>query len=449
MLRIAVNGKAKRWVCDPNPFLSLAGVVLPTIPTSQGYKYLGVTISARERDSTPEELLRRGMNHLTVAPLKPQQRLLFLCVHLLPKLRHRLVLTRSRGGVLRQLDKLVRRGVRQWLRLPHDATNAYIHAEIKDGGLGVPSLRATILFMKRDTLEHLASSADTMILHMVAMSGTFRKECVNCSRPPVRVGSTVVTSRDDARRVTAEQLYASADGYGLAASATVPFVHSWVADGTALMTGGAFIHAVQIMGVTVSTRRRSARGRQHASDKCDACRREETLGHILQVCHRTWGHRIKRHDTVLEKLLHELERRGWSVLRAPVIPLRGGSPQIPDGVADKDGYCWIVDASLVADNADFDDAHMSKCTKYDTLAFRDWCQFNWPSSVTSGAIRFGALVFNRRGMMSSCSAHMCQQIGITQNHLKLMACCVVEWGWRIYRMFSHSTACWSWGLLFT
>ena len=144
-LRIAVNGKAKKWVCDPNPFLSLAGGVLPAIPITQGYKYLGVTISARERDATPEELLRRGLNHLTAAPLKPQQRLFFLRVHLLPKLHHRLVLARSRGGVLRQLDKLVRRGVRQWLRLPHDATNAYLHAEVKDSGLGIPSLRASIL----------------------------------------------------------------------------------------------------------------------------------------------------------------------------------------------------------------------------------------------------------------------------------------------------------------
>ena len=53
-------------------------------------------------------------------------------------------------------------------------------------------------------------------------------------------------------------------------------------------------------------------------------------------------------------------------MRAPVIHVRGGSPQIPDGVAHKDGYYWVIDASVVADNADLDDAHMSKCTKYDT-----------------------------------------------------------------------------------
>ena len=97
-LRISVNGKAKKWVCDPTPFLSLAGGVLPAVPISQGYKYLGVTISARERDSTPEELLTRGLNQLSRAPLKPQQRLFMLRVHLVPKLHHRLVLSRLRGA---------------------------------------------------------------------------------------------------------------------------------------------------------------------------------------------------------------------------------------------------------------------------------------------------------------------------------------------------------------
>ena len=69
------------------------------VPLSQGYKYLGVTISARERDSTPDEILSRGLNHLTVAPLKPQQRLYFLRVNLIQKPHHRLVVARTRGGV--------------------------------------------------------------------------------------------------------------------------------------------------------------------------------------------------------------------------------------------------------------------------------------------------------------------------------------------------------------
>ena len=105
----------------------------------------------------------------------------------------------------------------------------------------------------------------------------------------MRVGSTIVKNIVEARKELTRQLHTSVDGDGLDASAAVPFDHSWVSDGTALMTGASFIDAIQIRGATGSTRKRFARGRQQASDKCNACGRVKTLGYILQVCHRTWG----------------------------------------------------------------------------------------------------------------------------------------------------------------
>ena len=148
-LRIAVNGKAKRWVCELTPFVSLAGGLMPAVTITQAYKYLGVHISAREQDATPEDILTRGLNQLKSAPLKPQKRLYILRAHLLPKLHHKLVLSRTRGGVLNRLDRVVRKSVRAGIGLPHDATNSFIHADIKHGGLGIPALRLTIPFMKR------------------------------------------------------------------------------------------------------------------------------------------------------------------------------------------------------------------------------------------------------------------------------------------------------------
>ena len=56
-LRIAVNGKAKQWICDPKPFLGISGGILPAITITNACKYLGVSISARKRDSKPEDIL--------------------------------------------------------------------------------------------------------------------------------------------------------------------------------------------------------------------------------------------------------------------------------------------------------------------------------------------------------------------------------------------------------
>ena len=189
-LRIAVDGKAKKWVCNPTPLVSLAGRKLPTISISQGYKYLGISVSARESDSSPEELLTRRLNHLTRAPLKPQQRVYILKQHLIPKLYHRPVLSRSNCSVLKRLDKLVRRGLRTWLRLPHDAVNSFFHTEVREGGLGVPSFRLSIPIMKSNRLERLSKSQDEAIMALVQSSACFARE--KCFHPPIKVGNYIV-----------------------------------------------------------------------------------------------------------------------------------------------------------------------------------------------------------------------------------------------------------------
>ena len=173
-LRIAINGKMKQWLCDPVPFIGISGSLLPAISITNAYKYLGIYISARERDSKPEELLTRGLKQLTRAPLKPQQRLFILVNNLLPKMYHRLVLSRIHGGVLRRMDKSIRRNVKPWLKLPHDCVNSYIYTDVKEGGLGVTSLHVTIPCLKYKRMERLTTSSDGFISAMVRNSSTFR-----------------------------------------------------------------------------------------------------------------------------------------------------------------------------------------------------------------------------------------------------------------------------------
>ena len=411
-LRIAVDGKAKKWVCDPTPLVSLAGRKLPTISISQGYKYLGISVSARESDSSPEELLTRGLNHLTRAPLKPQQRVYILTKYLLPKLYHRLVLSRSNCSVLKRLDKLVRRGLRSWLRLPNDAVNSFFHAEIREGGLGVPSFRVSIPLMKSSRLERLSKSNDEAIMALAQSSACFARERVKCFNPPIKIGNFIVTDTNTAKSALAATLHGSVDGRGLSASRTVPSVHSWVTDGTALLTGASYIHAIQIRAGTVATKLRAARGRPDANRRYYTCWRTESIGHVLQVCPRTWGHRIMRHDTVMEKFLQQMEIRGWLVVRAPTIPVKDASPQKPDGVIYKDNICWVIDATIVADNANLTDAYNDKCQKYDTKAIRDWCRSNRPSLDVSCVVLFGALVFNWRGAMAAQSANLGRSLNL-------------------------------------
>ncbi|GBN58774.1 hypothetical protein AVEN_120842-1 [Araneus ventricosus] len=63
---------------------------------------------------------------------------------LLPKIFHLLVLSSVRVGNLAKLDTRVRAFVRKVLYLPTDCPNAYQHAAVSEGGLGVPSLRYSV-----------------------------------------------------------------------------------------------------------------------------------------------------------------------------------------------------------------------------------------------------------------------------------------------------------------
>ena len=223
-MRIAINGKRKQWLCDPVPFVGVSGGILPAINITCAYKYLGISISARERDSKPEEILTRGLNHLTRAPLKPQQRVFILANNLLPKLYHRLVLSRIHGGVLRRMDKSIRRHIKSWLKLPHDCVNAFINTDVKEGGLGVPSLRVTIPCLKYKRMERLSTSTDEFVSAMVRNSSTFHKEWARCHDPPIKVGRHTVHNKQTAAAAWSDCLINSADGYGLVAHKQVRMV---------------------------------------------------------------------------------------------------------------------------------------------------------------------------------------------------------------------------------
>jgi len=77
-LRIVAMGKGKKWWCDPSQYLSMG----MKVGTEVTYK------------------LDQHLMQLSKAPLKPQQRLFFLHVHVIPGLYHELVLCRYSKSLL-------------------------------------------------------------------------------------------------------------------------------------------------------------------------------------------------------------------------------------------------------------------------------------------------------------------------------------------------------------
>ena len=181
------------------------------------------------------------------------------------------------------------------------------------------------------------------------------------------------------------------DGLGLKDSSSAGFVNQWMVSGSALLTGHSFVNCVKLKGSLIYTALRASRGRPEASARCDACNQIESVGHILQMCGRTHGDRVNRHNAVNRKLTKELTKRGYQTRVEPPIPTPAGLRK-PDLVAFKGGVCMVIDVTIICDTFDLDDAHARKVAYYNTGIIRQWCSRE--SGVPEEDIMFSACVLN-------------------------------------------------------
>ena len=164
--------------------------------------------------------------------------------------------------------------------------------------------------MRKQRLRKLVTSQDPAV---IAMRGTERhKKVLRRSGKLPAIGQASATSKVVQRIAWRNLLISSVDDRELASHPEVPKIHNWVTSGSALMTGKEFVGCVQIRGKTMSTAMRRSRGVRPdiRRTECDCCRRPETLGHIMQVCPRTLGPRISRHDYICSFLAITLSLKG-------------------------------------------------------------------------------------------------------------------------------------------
>ena len=153
-------------------------------------------------------------------------------------------------------------------------------------------------------------------------------------------------------------------------------------------------------------------------------RRVGSLGHILQVCPRTHASRVARHNKVVKVVASNARKKGWSVLVEPAIPTPAGvcSPDLVIHGLRKTAF--VIDATIVADNADLTERHKGKRQYYDSPAI---CQ--WVKGVTMCDTE---LAVQR-------AETLCRDIGMSTSFLSLISQVVLEKGLRIYQHYGRST----------
>lgn len=96
------------------------------------------------------------------------------------------------------------------------------------------------------------------------------------------------------------------------------------------------------------------------------CNCAETLNHVLQICHRTHGPRIKRHNAIVSFVARALRAREYAVLEEPEIQSEQGLRK-PDIIAVLGRTAIVIDGQVVNDQIDLGSVHKKKSNKYKDL----------------------------------------------------------------------------------
>ena len=162
----------------------------------------------------------------------------------------------------------------------------------------------------------------------------------------------------------------------------------------------------------IAARSRRGASRAMRSTQCDAgCTGPETLANISQTCPRTHGARIKRHDKVAKYAAHRLKTLRFEVEEEKIMATSEGERK-PDVIARKDGRTVVVDAQVLAHNADLEEQHRLKAKKYDMEELKR--QLNAPAEDgTYPDYHSTAITMNWRGGWAETSAVDLRRLGFT------------------------------------
>lgn len=357
LLYLNPSGRQKLLKVDSDVMLQMGGHRIPTVGVADSVRYLGVPFGPKGvLEAAPR--IEEKLALVSSGPLKPQQKLEVVRDFVLPGTYHELVLGRVRPTDLAGWDVRVRAHVRRWLHLPHDVPNAYIHASITNGGLGIPELSRLVPVWRRTRRECVMALWEDGVAEELAAE--------------VReVGG--LESVEAVRREQQADLYGKIDGRDLEESALVKASNSWRGARAAALSGREFVQFVRLHAGCLPSAMRMARGRrgQQGSLWCRAgCSCAETVAHVIQVCPLTKGGRILRHHAVVRLLAGTFERRRFGVYHEVTMALDGVRVR-PDLVITKGSRAWILDVQVVSPRGTLIAVNSRKRIKYDTPEIRE------------------------------------------------------------------------------
>lgn len=419
--------RVKKTIIDGSITFKCRDHVLPSLRREDEWTYLGVPFTPEGRSKGNEiNKLTMMLEKITKAPLKPQQRLFGLRTVILPSLFHLLTLGNTTLSRLKKLDSLSRQYTKQWLNLPHDTVNAYLHAHVKDGGLSIPSLRWLMPLHRRLRLEKMIDPNNHDKISYLSNE-------IDLTKRRLTDAGMDLNSTTKIRARWAKLLHQSIDGRALKEASKVPQQNAWITEPTRLVSGRDFLHMIKLRINALPTKSRTSRGRI-ADRTCRAgCREIETLGHILQRCHRTHDQRLRRHNALISYVKRNLENKAYNVELEPQFNL-AGQIRKPDLIAQKGSNLIILDAQVVSEHDTLDLSHARKVAYYQSLV--DVAKERY----TATNVKLSSITLSWRGIWSRKAAEDLVSLRIVRrDELKIMSIRTLIGGLSGFSIFNRRT----------
>lgn len=429
-LSLVPAGKVKKMKVIEESLFKIDNEPLRAIGVVDTWKYLGIHFTG-SRKCDFDYSLASDLEKISKAPLKPQQRLKMLSDGVLPKHLHALVLGRITKGKLIELDRTIRKSVRKWL--PDDVPLAYLYASVGDGGLGLLNLVQQVPLIRRDRLLRFINK-ENETARVFRQSIYINRQLEWCNRMLAHVGSDV--TRKQRKQFWGDMLGIMVDTNDLVNAKDDRASNTWVKDRAHEISGQDFVNYHQIRAGTLPSRARLARGRQDSNRSCRAgCMVSETNYHIIQVCDRTHGSRVLRHDRLVGLVAdHFNGRAGYTVQREPHFQTSVGLMK-PDLLITKNNETVVIDVQVV-NGIGMEQTHDNKIIKYrDAPELGDLIK----RQCTSRTVEFHAITISHKGIIYKKTMDLFDKLDIKEHFRFMMVTSVLRGGRLVWNYFNKTT----------
>jgi len=422
------------------PSFTVKGKPIRLLGIEEQCRYLGVLFTpfGAVDPRVPVAELKSALESLKKAPLKPQQKVLMLRSYLIPRFIFAFIHTECYPKLIGQQERLIRRWLKEILRLPQSVCSEFFYLPIKDGGLGVGKLYDIIGIAKIRLHASLIQAGDVCLRFLVETQGSsmHARWCHAMklsSRPSaVDINERKVLSTNESRVRLSETVH----GSGSELFRNSPITNQWLSGQTTIMKGNTFIKAIKMRTNTTPTLVSTSRG-QETNKTCRRCGlADETLIHILQTCPITQGMRCHRHNNVCRKVSEKLRSKGFQVFQEQGIP----SPELqtkisrPDLIATRGDQALVLDVTCVFESSAncFQDAYRRKVERYKCLAETIKATYKVKDVV------FHGLCIGSRGAYDPRHLHIWHSVGFSGAELAVLAVGVIEDSLRTITLFNNA-----------